>query len=40
MHTAAADCFEGRLDEQTARHAVVATILAAFTPPGATVPTY
>lgn len=39
MHTAAADCYEGRLDADSAQHAVVATILAAFTPPGATVPT-
>jgi AcrR family transcriptional regulator len=39
MHTAAADCAEGRLDAAVAQHAVVATILAAFTPPGGTVPT-
>lgn len=38
MHTAAADCAEGRLDEASAQHAVVATILAAFTPPGTKVP--
>lgn len=38
MHTAAADCAEGRLDEAAAQHAVVATILAAFTPPGTRVP--
>ena len=40
MHAAAADCYEGRLDEKSAQYAVVATILAAFTPPGTPVPSY
>jgi TetR/AcrR family transcriptional repressor of mexCD-oprJ operon len=38
MHAAADDCNAGRLDAATAEQAVIATLLAAFTPPGRPVP--
>jgi len=38
MHAAAADCAAGRMDAATGERAVVATVLAAFTPPGTAVP--
>jgi TetR/AcrR family transcriptional regulator, mexCD-oprJ operon repressor len=38
MHAAADDCNAGRLDAADAEQAVIRTLLAAFTPPGGTVP--
>jgi TetR/AcrR family transcriptional repressor of mexCD-oprJ operon len=38
MHAAADDCTAGRLDAGEAEQAVIRTLLAAFTPPGGTVP--
>jgi AcrR family transcriptional regulator len=38
MHAAADDCSAGRLDAADAEQAIIGTLLAAFTPPGGTVP--
>lgn len=37
MHAAATECVAGRLDAAGAEQAVVSTVLAAYTPPGAEV---
>ncbi len=38
MHTAADDCAAGRLRDRDAPRVIASTLLAAFTPPGAAVP--